>query len=268
MNIIIERPFATTEKGKRLNNEDSIYPSSELASPEQRLFVVCDGVGGAEKGEIASELACDSFETYFSTFLGESDPSEDFINKAVRYVELQFDEYIKQNPEAQGMATTFTLLYIGNNGITIAYAGDSRIYQFRDGKIIFKTEDHRLVNSWIKLGKITEEEAETHPKRNVITRAIVGSEHITSADVNMLTDIEPGDRFFLCTDGVTESFSDKALTEIFSKGNNSEEVKNIIVECCNNQSKDNFSFYIIPILDIKKNINYKQNIFSFLYSFV
>jgi protein phosphatase len=268
MNIIIERPFAATEKGKRLNNEDYIFPSSELASPEQRLFVVCDGVGGVEKGEIASELACDSLETYFNTFLEEDDPSEEFVNKAVRYVESQFDEYVKQNPEAQGMATTFTLLYIGNSGITTAYAGDSRIYQFRDGKIIFKTEDHRLVNSWVRLGKITEEEAETHPQKNVITRAIVGSKHITSADVKMLTDIEPGDIFFLCTDGVTESFSDKALTEIFNRRNSSEKIKNTIVECCNNQSKDNFSLYIIPILDIKKNTNYKQNIFSFFYSFV
>ncbi|MDR3267052.1 MAG: protein phosphatase 2C domain-containing protein [Tannerella sp.] len=266
MSITIERPFATTEKGKRQNNEDYIFPSSELATPDQRLFMVCDGVGGAEKGEIASELACDSFETYFNTFLEEEDPSEVFINKAVRYTESRFDEYIKQNPNAQGMATTFTLLYIGNDRVTAAYAGDSRIYQFRDGEIIFRTEDHRLVNSWVKLGKITEEEVAIHPQRNVITRAISGSEHFTSADVQLLTDIEPGDLFFLCTDGVTETFTDNDLKEVFNK-NNTEEIKNTIVERCVNQSKDNFSFYIIPIFDTKKNTNYKQNILSFFYSF-
>jgi protein phosphatase len=267
MNITIGRPFATSEKGKRQNNEDYIFPSSELASPNQRLFIVCDGVGGSEKGEIASELACDSFETYFNTFLEEENPSEEFINKAIRYTEARFDEYIKHNPETQGMATTFTLLYIGNDGITAAYAGDSRIYQFRDGKIIFKTEDHRLVNSWVKLGKITEEEADAHPQKNVITRAIVGSEHITSADVQLITDIESGDLFFLCTDGVTESFTDKELTEILNKRNNCEEIKDAIVERCINQSNDNFSFYIIPISDTKKNTHYKQNILSFFYSF-
>lgn len=268
MNITIERPFATTEKGKRRNNEDYIFPSSELASPDQRLFMVCDGVGGSKKGEIASELACDSFETYFNTFLKENIPSEEFINKAVRYTEARFDEYVKQNPEAQGMATTLALLHIGNDGITAAYAGDSRIYQFRDGKIIFKTEDHRLVNSWVKLGKITEKEAEIHPQKNVITRAIVGSKYLTSADVQLLTDIEPGDIFFLCTDGVTETYPDKELTEIFNRKNSSEEIKNTIVECCTNQSNDNFSFYIIPIFDTKKNTNYRQNILSFFYSFI
>ncbi|MDR0836587.1 MAG: protein phosphatase 2C domain-containing protein [Tannerella sp.] len=268
MNIIIERPFATTEKGKRRNNEDYIYPSSELAGPDRRLFIVCDGVGGSEKGEIASELACDSFETYFNTFLEEGDnPSEAFIQKAVRYTESRFDEYVKHNPEAQGMATTFALLYIGNKGITVAYAGDSRIYQFRDGQIIFKTEDHRLVNSLVKLGKITEEEAERHPQKNVITKAIIGSEHITSADVQLITDLEPGDMFFLCTDGVTETFTDRELEKIFNKKNNSEEIKNTIVERCINQSNDNYSFYIIPIFDTKKNANYKQNILSFFYSF-
>jgi protein phosphatase len=267
MNITIERPFAATEKGKRRNNEDYIFPSSELANPEERLFMVCDGVGGSEKGEIASELTCGSFETYFNTFLKEDALSAEFINKALRYTESRFDEYIKHHPEAQGMATTFTLLYIGHDGITAAYAGDSRIYQFRDGKIIFKTEDHRLVNLWVKLGKITEEEAEKHPQKNVITKAIVGSEHIVTADVQLLTDIEPGDKFLLCTDGVTETFTDKELAEIFNKKNSSEEIKDIIVERCNNQSNDNFSFYIVPIFDTKKNTNYRQNIFSFFYSF-
>jgi protein phosphatase len=268
MNITIERPFATTEKGKRRNNEDYIFPSSEVASPDHQLFMVCDGVGGLEKGEVASELACDSFDTYFNTFLEEDDPSEEFINKTIRYTEARFDEYVQHNPEAKGMATTFALLYIGNNGITAAYVGDSRIYQFRDGKIIYRTEDHRLVNSWVKLGKITEKEAEIHPQRNVITRAIVGSEYITSADTQLITDIEPGDLFFMCTDGVTESFTDRELAKIFNKKNSSEEIKNTIVERCVNQSNDNFSFYIIPISDIKKNTNNRQNILSFFYSFV
>jgi protein phosphatase len=120
---------------------------------------------------------------------------------------------------------------------------------------------------WVKIGKITEEEAEKHPKKNVITKAIVGSKHIITADVQLITNIEPGDMFFLCTDGVTETLTDKELTEIFNKKNNSEEIKNNIVERCNNQSNDNFSFYIIPIFDTKKNTNYKQNILSFFYSF-
>ncbi|MDR2145316.1 MAG: protein phosphatase 2C domain-containing protein [Tannerella sp.] len=267
MNITLERPFSATEKGKRQNNEDYIYPLSELATPNERLFMVCDGVGGSEKGEVASALACDSFETFFNTFLEDGDPSEDFINKAIHYTESRFDEYTGINPDASGMATTMTLLYIGNEGITAAYTGDSRIYQFRQGQILFRTEDHTLVNSWVKMGKITPEEAEIHPQKNVITRAIMGSKYITQADVHLITDIEPGDMFFMCTDGVTETLTDENLTEIFTRDKTAESIKNSIVEHCINQATDNFSFYIIPILDTKKNTGFKQNIFSFFYSF-
>ena len=88
MNITIGKPWAVSEKGGRLNNEDSIFPLPETANSNQNLFLVCDGVGGAEKGEIASSLACESFQTFFSTFR-EGEPSAGFINKAIRYTEAR-----------------------------------------------------------------------------------------------------------------------------------------------------------------------------------
>ena len=102
------------------------------------------------------------------------------------------------------MATTLTMVSVGASGITLAHIGDSRIYQFRQGEIIYQTEDHSLVNSLVKLGKISKEEALTHPQKNVIIRAIQGSEHPTEADVVLLKDIQAGDYFFMCTDGVLE----------------------------------------------------------------
>lgn len=267
MNITLERPFAATEKGQRKNNEDFIYPLSELANSGQKLFMVCDGVGGAEKGEVASALACDSFQTFFNTFLEEDDPSEDFINRAVHYTESRFDEYIIQHPEAQGMATTMTLLYIGVSRITIAHIGDSRIYQFREGRIVCETEDHSLVNSWVKLGVITKEEAAFHPQKNVITKAIMGTEHPVSADVLYIKDIQDGDFFFMCTDGVTECFSDESLASLFSSNKNAEPIKDAIVELCADKARDNFSFYIIPIQSIQKIAGYKQYLLSLFYSF-
>ena len=267
MNITLERPFAATEKGRRRNNEDFIHPSPELANPGQRLFMVCDGVGGAEKGEIASALACDSFQTFFTTFLDQDDPSEDFINKAVHYTESRFDEYIAQHPEAKGMATTITLLYVGVSHITVAHIGDSRIYRFREGRVLHKTDDHSLVNSWIKLGIITKEEANTHPKKNVITRAITGAENSVNADVAFITDVQEGDTFFMCTDGVTECFSDDELQNLFSPDMNAENIKDKIVESCAEKAKDNFSFYIIPVQSIQKMTGYKQYLLSFFYSF-
>ena len=268
MNITLERPYAVTEKGKRINNEDCIYPLSELASSGQRLFMVCDGVGGAEKGEVASSLACDSIQTFFNTFLDGSDPSEDFINRAVHYTEARFDEYMSQHSEAQGMATTLTLLYIGESGITVAHIGDSRIYQFREGQIIFETEDHSWVQSMVNLGQITKEEAAVHPKKNIITRAISGTSHTVNADVAIIKDIQDGDIIFMCTDGITECFTDEKLASVFCSGQNTESIKDIIIDRCSRESKDNFSFYIIPIQSIKKISGYKQFLLSFFYSFV
>ena len=158
MNITIGKPWAVCEKGGRQNNEDSIYPLPERVNSNQKLFLVCDGVGGSEKGEIASSLACESFQTFFSTFL-EDEPTEEFVNKAVGYTEVRFDDYVKNHPEAKGMATTLTMVSVGASGITLAHIGDSRIYQFRQGEIIYQTEDHSQVNSLVKLGKISKEEA-------------------------------------------------------------------------------------------------------------
>jgi len=268
MDVIIDRPYAATEKGRRRNNEDSIYPLPEVANPENRMFMVCDGVGGAEKGEIASALACDSFRTFFHTFLEGNDPTEDFVNKAVRYTESCMDEYISQYPESKGMATTLTLLYIGESGVVVAHIGDSRIYQFRDGQIIYKTEDHSFVQSLVRIGMITEEEAAVHPKKNVITRAVTGTAESENADVAILKDVQEGDVFFMCTDGVTDCFSDERFTALFSPGMKAEAVKNELIEKCSKEAKDNYSFYIIPVVGNQKKTGYKQFLLSFFYSFV
>ncbi|MDR2469802.1 MAG: protein phosphatase 2C domain-containing protein [Tannerella sp.] len=267
MSITLERPYAISEKGGRPNNEDAIFPPSESEDSDRKLFIVCDGVGGAEKGEIASVLACEAFQTYFSTFL-EDEPSKEFIQKAVQYTEVRFDDYVSQYPEAKGMATTLTMLYTGESGITVAHIGDSRIYQFRDGKMIYRTEDHSLVNSWVKAGIITAEEAQEHPRKNVITRAIQETERPAEADVALLTDIRSGDYFFLCTDGVTDCLSDETLSGIFSEAGSPEKIKNTIVEYCSKTARDNFSFYLLPIQQVQNTSSYKQFILSFLYTFI
>lgn len=267
MNITIGKPWAVSEKGGRQNNEDSIYPIPEMVNSNQKLFLVCDGVGGSEKGEIASSLACESFQSFFSTFL-EDEPTEEFINKTIRYTEARFDDYVNTHPEARGMATTLTMASVGMSGVTLAHVGDSRIYQFRKGEIIYQTEDHSLVNSLVKLGKLTKEEALTHPQKNVIVRAIQGTEHPTDADVVLLTDIQAGDFFFMCTDGVLERLNNEELSSIFSIYNNPEDIKDAIIASCSGKTRDNFSFYILPVLNVGESVGIKQNILSFLYSFI
>jgi protein phosphatase len=267
MNIIIGKPYAVSEKGYRLNNEDYIFPSPEAIGNNQKLFMVCDGVGGAEKGEIASSMACDYFSTYFYSMLKEN-PTPEFIQKAVQYTEVHFDNYTSEHPEAAGMATTMTMLYVGTNGITLAHIGDSRIYHFRDGEILYQSEDHSLVNSLVKLKQITPEEALTHPQRNVILRAIQGTARRTAAEVVLREDVQPGDYFFLCTDGVLENFTSEALAAVFKKQAASEVIKDTLMESCDGRTRDNYSFYIIPIQNVQDSTGYRQNLLSFFYSFV
>ena len=266
MNITIQRPFSVSEIGKRFNNEDSIYPNNESVSINNRLFLVCDGVGGSNKGEVASSIACDSIQNYFRSFLETEevfDPS--FIEKSVRYTEIRFDEYLNDNPSASGMATTLCLLYFAQEGVYLTHAGDSRIYQFREGKMIFKTEDHSLVNSMVKNGKINPQDAGKHPQKNVIYRAIQGTHSPVEVDVLKITDVLPDDEFFMCTDGVTEVWSDDDLCKVFSTNISSEEKINTIKERCRDNARDNYSAYLIPIYEVNKMNVFKQ---IFLYAFM
>ncbi len=267
MSITLGRPLTVSDKGRRNNNEDSVYPLPEIVSSTDKLFLVCDGVGGASRGEIASSMACDVISSFFKTFL-KGNPDKAFINKAIQYVETCFDSYTTEHPEALGMATTMTLAYVMSSSIVIAHVGDSRIYHLRKGRILYQTEDHSLVNSWVRLGKITEEEAIKHPQKNIILRAIQGSKRPTEADVTVLTDIQEGDLILLCTDGVIESYTNQELENLFSVKESLENKKEKIVEKCSLCSKDNFSFTLIPVESVKETENLKQNFLSFLYSFI
>ena len=122
--------------------------------------MVCDGVGGAEKGEVASSLACESIQTFFSTFL-KDDPTPEFIHKAVHYAEVCFDSYVQEHPEAMGMATTLTMAYIASSGIVLAHIGDSRIYHLRKGEILYQTEDHSLLNELSRIRELSFDEKKT-----------------------------------------------------------------------------------------------------------
>jgi len=266
MNITLQKPFSISETGQRFNNEDAIFPNAELVSASDRLFLVCDGVGGSNKGEVASSVACDSIQTYFHTFLDmekEFDPQ--FIEKAVRFTEIRFDDYIQKNPSARGMATTLCLIYFAPDGVYLTHAGDSRIYQFRNGKMIFKTEDHSIVNSMIKSGKIKPQDAQKHPQRNVIYRAVQGSHAPVDVDIVKIIDVLPDDEFFMCTDGVTEVWSDDDLCKLFSTNDSAEEKMKTIKEMCRDKARDNYSAYLIPIREVN-NINVlKQILYAFMY---
>lgn len=233
--------------GKREHNEDSIFPNSEIETPFDNLFLVCDGVGGNTKGEIASDLVCTQINSFFVANNLETSTTED-ITAALKFVETKFDSYIVDNPESAGMASTLTLLHLHNSGATIAHIGDSRVYQFRKGEIVFKTKDHSLVQHLLDLGEITAEEAANHPRRNEITRAIQGASiRSVKPDVSIITDIQEGDIFLLCSDGILEAFNDEQLISTFKNSESIDTIAAKITLECNKVSNDNFSAYFVQI---------------------
>ena len=253
MRIKLHPVLSINEEGKRDNNEDSIYPVRDEKSPVEGLYIVCDGVGGSEKGEVASRLACDSFADYIAQNKSEKYDLEYFSN-ALSKVEDDFDAYIDENPQAKGMATTLTLAYFNPNGVCLAHIGDSRIYHLRNEAIAYQSKDHSYVNALIATGTISEAEAKEHPQSNVILRAISGkSVKPVKIDLYECSSIDPGDYFFLCSDGILESISDEELLDIvFGKEVEEEKIENIRHRC-NKSSDDNFSCILIKVESVDLN---------------
>ncbi|SMC67942.1 PP2C family protein-serine/threonine phosphatase [Moheibacter sediminis] len=231
--------FTISEDGKRPYNEDSFYTDQESG-----LFLVCDGVGGSNKGEVASSKACEYFSEYLSA---TSDFSLTGIEKTLIQCESKFDEYTMQNPDAKGMATTLTLLKLFSGKAVIGHIGDSRVYHVRNGEILFQTNDHSFVNELVASGFLTPEEALTHPKRNQITRAIQGSENNTYIDVNEIDSVETNDYFMLCSDGILEGIDDGFIQNNFLENNSIENLQELILNNCREKSSDNFTAIVIKI---------------------
>ena len=248
------QPFALNEQGRRSNNEDSIYPPQNEADAMSRFFLVCDGMGGHENGEVASRSVCNSFAAFL-----ENVPPDEF-DEAVfnRALSFAFDELDRQDdcPDwTRKMGTTLVFLYLNDKQAFMAHIGDSRIYHFRkNGKgqvdIIYQSSDHSLVNELLKAEVITEEEAATHPKRNVITRCIQPNmERRCRAEIHTERDVEQGDRFFLCSDGITESLTDLQLCAIAAENDSDEVMINAIREVCEAHSRDNFSAWLVTVTE-------------------
>ncbi len=252
----IYQPAYLNELGGRSNNEDSIIPTSP--SNQDRLYLVCDGVGGQAKGEIASAIVCEYFQRYFQENQIEIHKKE-FLENGLDEVESHLKTHIEVHPECSEMATTLTLLYLSEkeNKALIGWVGDSRVYQIRNGEILFQTKDHSEVQSLIDMGEISEEEAENHPKKNVITRAISGK-NTTRIDQKIIDDIQPDDFFLLCSDGILENLNKTKIQQWFTSENNPENIKNEILNNALNKTKDNFSMHLIKIKELDETAGFME----------
>lgn len=251
MKYEIFTPIAIHELGQRTNQEDNIFPIMGAATTDSRLFIVCDGMGGHEKGEVASNLVCQSISQYFQSHQVTSEQgfSDEIFRDALQYAYTQLDK--EDDGATRKMGTTLTFLFLHRDGATMAHIGDSRIYHIRPGKgILYQSRDHSLVFELFQAGEITYDEMRTSPQKNIITRAMQPcEENRVRADIVHTTDIQPGDYFYLCTDGMLEQMVNEEINTLFSAPTSDEEKRQRLIEAtqCNS---DNHSAYLIHIKDV------------------
>ena len=207
----------------RKGNEDTCAVSLEAGA-----FVVCDGMGGAAAGEVASKLATEAFLKSLTPTVGETPRTatpDVRLDAAIHSANQAVYQQSRRLAEMQGMGTTLVALLLElpkpakgvavRPVLTLAHVGDSRCYLFRDGKLVLLTQDHSLVEEQLRLGEISAVEAEYPPMRNIITRA-VGSAPSVEPEIRNL-DSEPGDLYLLASDGLNRELSDADIALTFSR---------------------------------------------------
>src|SRR5580700_5044050 len=193
-----------TDTGRqRRDNEDSAYARAPV-------FVVADGMGGAQAGEVASRIAVEAFEQG----LPDSGSPEERLAARVREANAQIYERSRADRGRAGMGTTLTAAYVDDTHVAIAHVGDSRAYLFRDGTLKRLTQDHSLVDEIVRRGKLTEEQAAEHPQRSIITRAL-GPEPTVEVDT-WTYPVREGDVLLLCSDGLTSMISEDRVKEVLA----------------------------------------------------
>ncbi|MBV8675459.1 MAG: Stp1/IreP family PP2C-type Ser/Thr phosphatase [Acidobacteriaceae bacterium] len=180
---------------------------------EDGVFALCDGMGGAAAGEVASRLAVDTLIERLCAARSQENRRK-VLEEAIADANQRVHSRAETDIALRGMGTTLVALAIGGSEALIGHVGDSRCYLFRRGKLIRKTLDHSLVDEQVRLGQLTQDEADHSPLRNVITRAI-GTQVSVSADIAEL-DLKPGDILLLCSDGLTRELPDERIAALLA----------------------------------------------------
>lgn len=236
------------EIGQRANQEDSVFPDSGVA-PVPELYLVCDGMGGHEGGEIASAAVCRGISSYIA-----SNQSPVFALESFREaLSAGYDALdAVDNGADQKMGTTLTFARFHQGGCLVAHIGDSKIYHVRPSqrRILYVSRDHSIVNDLILLGEITPEEAKDYPGKNIITRAMMpNTGRRDKAEAKEIADVLPGDYFFLCSDGIMENHTDQDILDLCCLGMSDlekmEALRNNTVS-----NKDNHTAMLIKVLSI------------------
>jgi PPM family protein phosphatase len=206
---------------KRRRNEDSF-----VIDPP--LFAVADGMGGAQAGEVASRLAAAAFREFHGA--DDLDP-EERLAAIIQEANRRIYERAAGDAQVSGMGTTITAALVGDDALVIGHVGDSRAYRLRSGRFEQLTDDHSLVADLVRSGRLTPEEAETHPQRSVITRAL-GTDREVDVDTFAVR-VEADDLFLLCSDGLTTMVDDDDIRDLLSAANDLEQAGKGLVKAAN-----------------------------------
>jgi serine/threonine protein phosphatase PrpC len=215
-----EQAFRSDTGRQRTANEDSYFASAPL-------FVVADGMGGAQAGEVASRIAAEAFETAERS--GEA--AETFLRRVAESANERIHGLAQSDSSRSGMGTTLTAALVDGDEVAIAHVGDSRAYLYREGELRLLTTDHSLVEELRRQGRLTEEQAEDHPQRSIITRAL-GPE--AEVEVDTLTvSARPDDVFLLCSDGLTTMVKDAGIAAALEANEDLDKAVTELVEAAN-----------------------------------
>ena len=234
---VVDHWFASDVGRQRQGNEDNLFVQSPL-------FVVADGMGGAQAGEVASQMAVEAFHGGMPN--GAPDQALiGIINKANQRIH----DHSRADSSHHGMGTTVTAAYVTEDDVVIAHVGDSRAYLLRDGELTRLTRDHSLVGELVDRGKLTEEEAEIHPQRSVITRAL-GPEREVQVDTERIA-ARPGDVFLLCSDGLTSMVREPGLKPVLTEAPTLEEAGRRLIAAANEAGgRDNITVILFRLGEV------------------
>ena len=243
----MEVGFKTDRGRRRTNNEDACF-----VMKRDRVFIVADGVGGNNSGEIASRTCVNEIaryvETYPLTGQESADELRSYFEDCLRDVNFKVLEMSQRFEWNKGMATTVVIAYIQKDTLYIMNVGDSRGYILHDGELTQITEDHTYVNTLLKAGLITADEAEHHENKNMITRA-VGADYTIEGDFFQVG-IRPGDIILICTDGLYGEVDREELIRQLEKDSTMTEICSELVDAANrNGGNDNITMVVLKITE-------------------
>jgi PPM family protein phosphatase len=235
---VAEEAHKTDTGRQRHANEDSYFAKAPL-------FAVADGMGGAQAGEVASRIAAGAFER---GTVSDETPAEGQLEQIAQRANREIHKLAQEDSSRAGMGTTLTAAMVRDDEVALSHVGDSRAYVLRDGQLKRLTKDHSLVEELRRQGRLTEEQAEEHPQRSIITRAL-GPEPSVNVDT-MTFPARDGDVFLLCSDGLTTMVSDDQIRELLTSAKSLRSAVSKLIDAANRGGgRDNITAVAFRVAD-------------------